>query len=343
MQLTDKQLAAHLNKHAIAPITLISGDVTLLVQESADKIRAAARKTGYEQREVFFIESASDWQRVQQALDNFSLFSEKSFIEIRHSKTKFDEAGIDILLAFLKNAPTDKCILIITDKLTTAQQKANWIQQIERQGLIITTRSVPAYELPTWIQERLHQAQLKADAESIQLLAELTEGNLLATQQAIEKLRLLYTQQVIDKNAIAAVTTDNTQFSIFDLTNYILQGAQFRVLRVLHSLHFTGTETPLILWALARELRQLHELAVEKQNGKPLAQLLASQWASRKTLLQKALTRLSVKKIRQLLQDCEVIDRMIKGIIIGDVWQALETLCLTFSGSHLLNEIQYGN
>jgi DNA polymerase-3 subunit delta len=333
MQLTDKQLSAHLNKHAALPISLITGDVPLLVQEAANKIRRAAHTAGYEQRELFFIENNQDWQKVQHALENFNLFSQKSFIEIRHHKTKFDEAGISILSTFLQNLPDDKRILIITDKLTAAQQKAAWIQTIDRHGLIVTVRSINMYELPAWISERLKQVNLKADHDSIQLLAELTEGNLLATQQAIEKLHLLYPQQTIDKKAIATVATDNTNFNIFDLTNYALQGARARVIQVLQSLHFTGSETTLILWALARELRLLHELAFEKQQGKPLAQLLASQWASRKILLQKALTRLSVEKIRSLLHTAEQIDRIIKGLSPGNAWQALERLCLAMAGA----------
>lgn len=333
MQLTDRQLSSHLSKHPALPISLIAGDVPLLVHEAASKIRRAAQLAGYEQRELFFIDNNQDWLAVQQAIENFNLFAEKSFIEIRHSKTKFDDLGITILSTFLKTLPDNKRILIITDKLTAAQQKAAWIQSIDRQGILVTIRPIYRHELPAWINERLKQAHLKADHDSIELLAELTEGNLLATQQAIEKLPLLYPQQTIDKKAIATVTTDNTHFTIFDLTNYALQGAQTRVIQVLQSLRFTGTEATLILWALARELRLLHELALEKQHGKPLAQLLASQWASRKIILQKALTRLSVEKIRGCIQAAEHIDHLIKGVTVGNAWQALERLCLTLAGA----------
>jgi DNA polymerase-3 subunit delta len=335
MQLTDKQLASYLTKNPLAPIYLLCGDVPLLAQEAAHHIRQAAQQAQFIQRELFFIDNQQDWQKIQHSIDNFSLFSEKCLIEVRHPKAKFDERVIQLLSDYLTRLPADKCLLLITDKLTAAQQKSAWYQLIQRVGVIVTLRNVPMTELPQWINERLKQAQLKADADSIQLLAELTEGNLLATHQAIEKLRLLYAEKPIDRKAIAAVTTDNTQFNIFDLTHYALMGASARVLQVLQGLHFASTEATLVLWTLTRELRLLHELALEKQTGKPWAQVLAAQWSSRKPLLQKALMRLSVEKIRCLLHQAEKIDHEIKGIASGNAWQSLEILCLSLAGTDI--------
>ena len=333
MQLPHKQLHTHLKKQALLPAYLICGDVPLLVQEARDAICHAAQHSGYTQRELFFVETGFNWQTLAQAVDNFSLFSDKTFIEIRNPKAKFDERGTRTLLHYLANVSNDKRLLIITNKLTTAQKKTRWYKAIDSKGAIIPIWPVTSRELPSWIAQRFNQANLNADRASIALLAELTEGNLLATRQAIEKLRLLYHNQPITTKAITAVVSDNARFNIFDLTHYALLGVPARAIRILHGLHFAGTETTLILWALVRELRILYTMAFEQQHGKSLTQVLASQWQTRKQPLKEALTRLNMKIIAQLLQQAERIDRIIKGMATGNVWQALETLTLTIAGN----------
>ena len=44
-------------------------------------------------------------------------------------------------------------------------------------------------ELPAWLQARATIAGLQCDQSALKMLAELTEGNLLAAQQGIDKLR----------------------------------------------------------------------------------------------------------------------------------------------------------
>jgi hypothetical protein len=46
LRLRPDQLAAHLRKN-LAPLYLVFGEETLLAQEAADAIRAAARQRGY--------------------------------------------------------------------------------------------------------------------------------------------------------------------------------------------------------------------------------------------------------------------------------------------------------
>lgn len=337
MQLSYKQLNTHLNQKTLLPVYLICGDVPLLVQESSDLIRQNSRQQGFYQRELLFIELGFNWQIFTEIANNFSLFSDKTIIEIRNAKAKFDGHGTQALLHYLDNPPNDKRLLIITNKLTAAQQKTKWYKAIDRCGAVIQLQPLLTYELPAWIAQRLQAANLNADKESILLLAELTEGNLLATQQSIEKLRLLYHDTLITPKAVSSIISDNAYFTIFDLTEAALIGASSRVVRILRSLYFNNKEsTPLVLWALTRELRALYPLAYDHhQHGKPLTQLLASQCQMRKQPFKIALSRLNIKTIAQLLQQAKHIDHIIKGIAPGSAWQALESLSLAIAGKEL--------
>ena len=336
MQLPYKQLDTHLNQKILLPVYLICGDIPLLVRESSDLIRQTARQQGFHQRELLFVEPGFHWQMFAEIADNFSLLSDKIIIEIRNAKAKFDEQGTQALLRYLDNPPNDRRLLIITNKLTAAQQKTQWYKAIDHCGAVIPLWPLSMHELLAWIAQRLKAANLNADAESIILLAGLTEGNLLAAQQSIEKLRLLYHNKPITSKAVSAIVSDNACFTIFDFTEAVLMGTPSRVVRILSGLCSTDKEsTPLVLWALTRELRALYLLAWDYQRGKPLTQLFTSQWQTHKQPLKMALSRLNRETIARLLQQARHIDHIIKGITPGNAWQALESLSLAIAGREL--------
>ncbi|WP_102157257.1 DNA polymerase III subunit delta [Coxiella-like endosymbiont] len=336
MQISSKQLNTHLNQTSLLPIYLICSDIPLLVQETRDSIRQAAWQQGFQKGELFFIETGFNWQVLKIAIDNFNLFSEKIFIEIRNPQATFDEQTTQILLHYLKNPPPNKRLLIITNKLTATQQKTKWYKAVSKFGAVIPLWPISTQELPTWIAERFKKFNLTIDMESINLLLKLTEGNLLATQQVIEKLCLLYQNKLISPQTISAITNDNPCFKIFDLTEAVLLGQTSRVTRILLTLKFVNKEAaPLVLWSLTHELRNLYMFFYELKNGKCLSELLASQGKTRKQALQIALSRLNPQLITKLLQRSKQVDWMIKGIIPGNTWQALERLSLAIAGKEL--------
>ena len=333
MQLSHKQLHIHLNRQPLLPIYLISGDASLLVQETRDSIRAAARQQGFQQCELFFVETGFHWQDLTQSFDNFSLLNDKTLIELLNLKAKFDAAGTQALLHYLDDPPADKRLLIITNKLKTAQLKTCWYKAIDHSGAIISLWPLSGQAFLNWIEQRLKKTGLTADNESIQILAELTEGNLLATHQAIEKLRLIYGEKPVTLKSVTTIVNDNTRFTVFDLIEAVLMSAKSRAVRILSHLYFSDKEAGLlILWAITRELRLLYILAINYQHGKPLTELLTLQQQSRKILLKAALTRLNTAFIAQLLQQAKCIDHILKGLKSGNAWQELEILTLRMMG-----------
>lgn len=334
MELSLKQLPNHL-KHSIKSIYLISGDVPLLVQEARDAIRQAAKIAGFQQRELLNIEPGFNWSQFTSLTQNFNLFSKHCLIEINNPNTKFDEHATQALTMYLQNPSHDHVIVIATGKLTTAQKKTHWYKCIKMTGVVILIWPINAHELPQWIKARCLQKGINANTDSIIMLAEATEGNLLATQQALEKLQLLFPSQSITCKEMAAVITDNTHFNVFDLVNYVLAGKSQHVIRVMRSLNNKGTEPALVLWALLRELRQLSHMVQQLQQNISIQQILQKEWPSRKPLLKAALSRLNMTTLNDLLLLAARTDQIIKGIIPGNPWETLLQLCLQLAGLDL--------
>ncbi len=329
MQLNPKQLNQHFSG-PLQPIYLITGDVPLLMQEARDAVRHAAEHHGFQHRQRLDVEPGFNWQKLTELSNNYNLFSERTLIEVHNPSGKFDTEAGKILLTYCSSPSTHKILLMTTAKLSSAQQKTHWYKAISTQGAIITIWPIKLPELPQWIQQRMQQVGLKADAASIRLLAELTEGNLLATQQAITKLRLLYPQQNISVKQMAEVIGDSAQFNIFELSQYLLQGDCRAVMRVLYHLQVQETEPTLVLWLLARECRELLNMAYQIKQGKSMQEVLASKWASLKPWYQTALCRLNLSKLTGLMLGCHEVDKLIKGVKLGDAWQGLSHLSLEF-------------
>lgn len=336
MTSTLAQFYLHLKSAELKPIYLLASDVTLLQQEARDSLVKKVYAAGFKQREAYHVESGFDWMGLFSKLRNYTLFSEKTFVEIKHPSAKFDEKTTKALLSYLENPSADKIILLHTQKLTAAQQKTRWCKAIGTHGVATNIRAINQQELMQWIQSRARAMKLKLDASSVNLLAELTAGNLLASKQALQKCALLYRDQTIGAAEIHTVMTDSARFNVFDLSNLILEGKAQAALRCLHGLQETGAEITLILWALCREIRELIGFSHQQQQGQSLDQVLQKQWRSRQPLLKSALRRLSYHKLKQGLQLAETIDHKIKGLAIGNPWHSLDNLILLLCGKHEL-------
>lgn len=315
---------------AIKPIYLLASDIPLLRQEARDNLRSTAYQQGFKDREKYAVESGFNWTDFFTALNHYNLFSEKTFIELEYPSGKFDNKTSSNLLSYLESPAPDKTLLILTDKLTASQQKTRWYQAIQKNGSVIPLPPVYKNNLPHWIRERARKAQLSLSNESIYLLSELTQGNLLATQQAIEKLALLHnTTQTITPNDVLNAVNDNAQFTVFDLSNALLEGNAVHALRILKTLTEQQTEPTLILWAICREIRQLATL-MQQSRHTPLENLLQKQWASRRGLLKNALNQLTQDQLNQLLLLSNKADKIMKGACIGKIEETLENIVLYF-------------
>ncbi len=188
--------------------------------------------------------------------------------------------------------------------------------------------SIHIDQLPNWMNQRLAQQGLSADPEAIDLIVARTEGNLLAAVQEIEKLKLLSNSSHIDLDIIQASIADSARYDVFALVDAALEGDSERSLRILAGLRSEGVEIPIILWAVARDIRQLATFAQQLSQGTNMDRALSRVWpAARKPLFSKALKRLSGQQWQDLLKDAQLIDEQSKGQTIGDAWVAPLPYC----------------
>ncbi|MEN9916187.1 MAG: polymerase delta subunit [Pseudomonadota bacterium] len=331
MQCRYEQLPQQLNNPALAPIYLIFGEEVVLIQDACNTIRLAAKKAGFTERQVFYADTHFNASSLITCINNYGLFAEKQLLEL-HLSQGFSESITQALTLYTKNPPPNKLLLIIAGKLDRRLQQTTWFKSIDKLGLVIPIWPLQTPQLFKWVTERFHTLGLKIEKTAIECLIFATEGNLLATQQTIEKLSLYFgtSHNLITIDMLTQALSDNARFDPFKLIDAALAGNSERCLRILTYLKEEGIEPLLILWALSRECRLLASFAFKLSQGQNLITLFKDQqiWEKRKLLLQQALTRHTLKHWHRLLGHAHRIDQLIKGIGIGNIWNALQTLSL---------------
>lgn len=340
MKLAPAQLAKHL-QGTLAPVYVISGDDPLLCQEAADAVRAAARQQGFDERQVFSADASFDWGTLLQAGASMSLFAERRLLELRLPSGKPGDKGAAALMEYCARPAEDTLLLISLPKLDGSAQKTKWGKALAEGAhtQFVQIWPVDIGQLPQWIRQRLSQAGLSATQDAVELIAARVEGNLLAAAQEIEKLKLMAEEGQITVQTVQAAVADSARFDVFGLTDAVLNGEAAHALRMLEGLRGEGVETPVILWALTRELRALANMSQQFSQGVPLDKVFSSArppvWDKRKPLMSKALQRHSAKRWSQLLMDAQRIDAQIKGQAAGSPWSSLSRLALLMAGQRL--------
>ena len=340
MKLAPAQLAKHL-QGGLAPVYIVSGDDPLLCQEAADAIRTAARQQGFDERQVFSADASFDWGTLLQAGASMSLFAEKRLLELRLPSGKPGDKGASALMEYCARPAEDTVLLISLPKLDGSAQKTKWGKALVEgaQTQFIQIWPVDSNQLPQWIRQRLSQSGLAATQDAVELIAARVEGNLLAAAQEIEKLKLMAEDGQITVETVQGAVADSARFDVFGLVDAILNGEPAHALRMLEGLRGEGVEPPVILWALARELRVLANISLQYSQGTPLDKCLSQTrppvWDKRKPLMSKALQRHSAQRWAQLLLEAQRIDAQIKGQAAGSPWMSLSRLALLMSGQRL--------
>ena len=321
----------------LPPIAWIASDEPLLQIEAADAFRAAARGIGFDERQVFHAERGFRLDALLHEAGALSLFSNRRLLELRIAGKPGKELG-EALAEAAPRLADDTRLLVTSPRLERATTDAAWFARIDRAGWVVQIPVVERAQLPRWIGERLARSGQQADADTLRLIAERVEGNLLAAEQEVRKLALLFPAGRLPGDAVRAAVLDVARWDVFDLVAAALAGDAARAMRCLDGLRAEGTATPVVLWALADASRTLMRLALAREAGRPLAQAMreARIWGERERLYPAALARLPAPALRRLLRACGRADRMTKGLLAGDDWQALAAVALGLAGAPAL-------
>jgi DNA polymerase-3 subunit delta len=337
MELKPEQLANQLESGPFRPAYLIAGPEPLRVLEAADAVRAAARRHGIAEREVFEAEGSQrepDWNALESTFRAPSLFASRRLVEVRLPTGKPGKEGAEVIAGFCADPPSDVSLLVTAGEWSK-QHGGKWSEAIGRVGLVAIAWAVKPHELADWVERRLHARGLKADRDAVQRLVDRVEGNLLAAAQEIDKLALLSDGKLIDAQRMESLVTDAARYDVFRVIDAALNGQAAQVPRMLASMRAEGVAVPALLGMVVMELQRGAALARISERGGNLAAEFKAQriWDAKQPMYRRALQRHGAPRWDAFVAQAGRVDRMAKGRgQVGedpaDAWLALERLLL---------------
>ncbi|MFC3912059.1 DNA polymerase III subunit delta [Pseudaeromonas sharmana] len=330
MRLYAEQLQDNL-KAGLKPCYLVFGDEPLQKQECLDAIRQAAAAQGYTERHSYTLDDNPEWQQIEASCHAMSLFTSRQIIELELGE-KLPRDWAEKCQSLANALHPDLLLILFGPRLSAAQTKAKWFDNLSRQGVYIPINFPDSRFFPRWMQQRAQLNGLKLQPDAVQFMCHAFEGNLLGAAQELEKLALLNLSQPLGLLQLQENVTRQNHFTPFQFIDTLLDGKVNRAQRMLLQLRGEGVEAGMLAWALARELEQLLMLRLACDHGQALGPLLekARVWSSRQALYQQALQRLTTERLHQLIAVTVQLDRAIRRFETEEAWLLLQSLSLGF-------------
>ena len=328
MKLTPEQLPDHLGK-SLQPLYFVHGFEPLLIRDACDSIRSAARGAGYSERRVF--NSKDDgWGTLLRQRDSQSLFTSLQLLEVRLQSDKLGRLGGRIIEDLATSPPADTLVMMSTGDLRG--KNPPWYKPLINAGAVeIIASEISAQKLPGWIQARAQKHRLELKREAVQLLIARTEGNLLATDQELKKLSLLYPGQNLGASEVRDVAADSSRFNPAAVVYSALSGSAAKAVHALRGTAAEGTYPTQVIWAWNNCLLQLESVWHKQQRDPRMSietLMSPSVWKLNKPAIRSALPRCGETKLAHMLALNALADAQSKGAALGDPWTTLADLCL---------------
>ncbi|WP_296403549.1 DNA polymerase III subunit delta [Psychrobacter sp.] len=353
------------NETANAPnltgLWLAHGDEALLQQWLIDAMRSSWKAQNLAIKRIE-LASAKTWQDVLSELNSLSLFDDASAIIVtgNHKPDKAMQEELHSFATQANSGANQNCVLWLTGKLDSRSKSSKWYLPFSKLGHVIDCNLYNENQRQQILSLRALRFGLNLLPEAWQFLMVQTEHHLLSAYQALWRLSYLYSpqtyptinsvgnHQVIDASTATSTATQATgttididvealknalvsdaQYSVFDLSDAMLAGNAPQVVKIIEQLKATEEPTPLVLWAISKDMRLVMQL-MAGENSQNLG-----IWSSKQSLYQGACQRQTAQSIAEwpdILYQC---DKAVKGIVRQPAWELLLQAALRVTGIKL--------
>ncbi|WP_336767316.1 DNA polymerase III subunit delta [Pantoea endophytica] len=328
IRIYPEQLSAQL-REGLRACYFLTGNEPLLIQESADAIRATASAQGFEEHFSVTIDAQTDWDAIFVSCQSLSLFTQRQTLTLQLSENGPNAAIAEQLVKLSTLLHSDILLVLRLAKLTKAQENSAWFKALSTQAVMVPCQTPEQAQLPRWVASRAKAMKLSVDDAAIQLLCYCYEGNLLALSQALERLSLLWPDGKLTLPRVEAAVNDAAHFTPFHWVDALLAGKSKRALHILHQLEKEDSEAVILLRTLQRDLLTL--LHLQRNQAKQALRTLMDQqriWQNRRALFTEALQRLDAQRLQRAVHLLAELELSMKQDYGQNLWPQLETLSL---------------
>lgn len=269
-----------------------------------------------------------DVQQLIAQADTLPFFAEHRLILVEDSG--FFKKACPELVDYLPRMPRETILLFVEDEVDKRSKLFKTVKELGRETEL---KRQNEDALTKWISGKIYKERKMITANALNRFLEMAGDNMENIDQELEKL-LSYTVdksgiELADVEAICTVTTENR---IFDMLRAVAEKRQRQALDLYYDLLSLKEQPMRILFLMARQFNQMLQIKDLREQGYDSG-AIAQKSGMAPFIVKRSLSqagRFSVKKLREIVEDCVKAEEDVKTGRLGDRL-AVEMLIVKFS------------
>jgi DNA polymerase III subunit delta len=261
-----RELERRLKRRELAPVVLLWGDESLLIDEAVQRIEAdlidpAEREFN---RDVFYGDEA-EVQAIVTAAQTMPWLAAKRLVVVRGAEA-LPRAADPTLVAYCKQPSPSTCLVFSAQR---AEASRPLFALLLKMPWAVRFRRLQARELTAWVEQRVVSRGCQITPEAVAALVEAIGNDLRLLASEIDKLATyIGAEAVIDARCLAALTVDIRETTAFELARFLSAGDLAEALRAWHKFSGGGEYPGLALGAILHHVRQLWRVKLAQRSGR---------------------------------------------------------------------------
>jgi len=304
-------------------IFFLYGPEVVLRNNSKDILKKYLNTIGFHEKRLITKEHFDQIEQTIIESSSGSLFGSKLIIDIHHDQGRIPEQITRIFE--INNIDNNENIAIIinshNEKLNTSNK---WVKKMDQLALIVECKKLKSFEEKIWLKNQLKFVDEDDKKSFIENIYEMNIGNLVAQQNEIDILKLIY------KNGMKAsgiFVNDSAEFLPFDLEDEIIALNTSHALRIVNSIKESEAHyAPLLVWIIGKII---NNSTAAKQNSSAQSSLQKSGvWSNKMSSYINFIKIHSLQKLISLQKNIYELDLTSKGLNKRNFWDDIDNLII---------------
>ena len=309
-------------------VFFLYGSEVVLRNNSKDTLKKHLHTKGCYERRIITKEHFDQIEQTIIESSNGSLFSSKLIIDIYHDQGKIPDQIIKIFE--LDNISNNENIAILINSHNEKLNSANkWVKKMDQYALIVECKKLKSFEEKIWLKNQLEFINEADKKKFIQNIYEMNIGNLVAQQNEVDILRLIY------KNGMEAsgiFINDSAEFIPFELEDEVIAFNTNRALRIINTIKESEAHyAPLLVWIIGKVI---NNSTAAKQNSNPQSSLQKSGvWSNKISSYINFMKVHSLQKLIDLQKNIYELDLTTKGLNKRNFWNDIDNIIIKMTSN----------
>lgn len=318
-------------------LLLLYGDERLLIKEETNKIKSQTVPAHLDSVNFIPLDGRTvSEEDIINACNTVPLITNKKMVLVNDTRFFDGEKNREVkgtnkgslLIDYLEELPPHVCLVFTCTKV---DRRKKLFKLIQKKGVVCEYSSMRPKNKTEWIQERAKKYGKKIEYSTASFLAQFTNDLYNADLELKKLVYFIGDKQYIQMDDILMIFSSSSEYSIFEMMDYVGMKKGDKAIKVLDELTSRGESCIKILFMISKHLTDI--LAVKTRDNLSFGEI-RDQLALHPFVLKKAIEQsknFGIEELKTVLKMCQQLDLDIKKGRVGDK-MGLEILLAKISG-----------